>query len=89
MKVLITVITINLLMLFAAHTAQAQTLSDKVTEWTNAGYTITATGVTSAGTSAYLIYYVQFINADAPENILVHCQRYNTADEDKAVCYKM
>ena len=89
MKTLITVIVINILFVFAAHTAQAETLSDKVTEWTNAGYTITATGVTSAGTSGYLIYYVQFFNADAPENILVHCQRYATADEDKAVCYKM
>lgn len=90
MRILITVITINLLMLFAAHQAQADSLSDKVIEWTKDGYTITATGVTSRGTSGYLIYFVQFYNPNATENILVHCERDATGKgQDKAFCVKM
>ena len=74
---------------FAAHTAQAQTLSDKVTEWLNDGYHIIATGVTSAGTSSNMRYWVQFYNPQAPDIKLVHCERFANNDSDIAKCYKM
>jgi hypothetical protein len=89
MRTLIAVIFINIMFVLAAHTAQAQTLSDKVTEWTNEGYSITATGVTSAGTSSYMRYWVQFYNPQAPDLKLVHCERYANDDSDIAKCYKM
>ena len=87
MRILITVITINLLMLFAAHTAQAGSLGEETKKMVEKGYEISSTGVMNTERGFAGTYFVILVNLESKEHPLVICkERY---DAKKAGCYDL